>query len=100
MYCDDVRLCCAHEMIEFLHGAPCAVCVELKNFYLFVFCFGGLLFVSCMGVCGSLRVWGCEELWWVILGWRRMEVCVIGICGRVGTCRLYSVWSVGSECGV
>ena len=39
LYCDDVRLCCAHEMLEFLHGAPYAVCVELKNFYLFVFCF-------------------------------------------------------------
>ena len=47
MYCEDVKLCCAHEMLEFLHGAPYAVCGELKNFYLF----GGLL-------CG----WGCEEL--------------------------------------
>ena len=36
LYCDDVRLCCAHEMLEFLHGAPYVVCVELKNFYLFV----------------------------------------------------------------
>ena len=52
MYCDDVRLCCAHEMREFLHGAPYAVCVELKNFYLFVFCFGGLLFVACVTVFG------------------------------------------------
>ena len=34
---------------------------ELNNFYLFVFCFGGLLFVSCV------RVWGCEELGWVLL---------------------------------
>ena len=50
MYCDDVRLCCAQEMLEFLHGAPYAVCVELKNFYLFVFCFEGL---SCVGVCGT-----------------------------------------------
>ena len=49
-YCDDVRLRCAHEMLEFLHGAPYAVCVELNNFYLFVFCFGGFLFVSCAGV--------------------------------------------------
>ena len=30
-------------MFKFFHGAPYAVCVELKNFYLFVFCFGGLL---------------------------------------------------------
>ena len=28
-----------------------------------------------------------------------MDVCVMGICGRVGTCRLYSVKSVGSEYG-
>ena len=52
LYC-DVRLCYAHEMLKFFHGAPYAVCVELKNFYLFVFCFGGLLFVSCVGVCGA-----------------------------------------------
>ena len=71
MYCDDVRLCSAHEMLKFFHGAPYAVCVELKNFDLFVFCYGGLLFVSCVGVC-----W-CGEL-----GWRRMEVCVMGICGE------------------
>ena len=38
-------------MFKFFHGAPYAVCVELKNFYLFVFCFGGLLFVACVGVC-------------------------------------------------
>ena len=57
-------------MFKFFHGAPYAVCVELKNFYLFVFCFGGLLFVACVGVC------------------RRMEVCVVG---KVGTGRLYSV---------
>ena len=66
LYCDDVRLCCTQEMLKFFHGAPYAVCVELKNFYLFVFCFGGILFVSCVGVCG------CEEL-----GWRRMEVWVV-----------------------
>ena len=65
LYCDAVRLCGAHEMLEFLPGAPYAVCVELKNFHLFVFCFGGLLFVSCLGV------WGCGEL-----VWRRMEDCV------------------------
>ena len=38
-------------MFKFFHGAPYAVCVELKNFYLFVFCFGGLLFVACI-FCG------------------------------------------------
>ena len=37
-------------MFKLFHGAPYAVCVELKNFYLFVFCFGGL----CL-----LRVWEC-----------------------------------------
>ena len=34
----------------------------LNNFYLFVFCFGGLLFVACVGVCrcGDVRGWrGC-----------------------------------------
>ena len=63
-------------MFKFFHGAPYAVCVELKNFYLFVFCFGGLLFVACGG---SVQVWG------------RMEVCVVGKCGgesgRVGCIR-------------
>ena len=49
-------------MFKFFHGAPYAVCVELKNFYLFVFCFGGL--VCC--VCRSVRVWGCEVLAWVL----------------------------------
>ena len=83
MYCDDVMLCCAHDMLEFLHGAPYAVCVELKNFYLFVFCFGGLLFVSCVTVCryGWGWWWRCEELGWVLSEGRRMEVCVMGICG-------------------
>ena len=76
LYCYDVRMCCAHEMLEFLHGAPYDVCVELKNFYLLMFCFGGLLFDLCVGVCG------CEELGWVLFGWRRMEVCVMGICGE------------------
>ena len=79
LYCDDVRLCCAHEMLKFFHGTPYAVCVELKNFYFYVFCFGGVLFWGyfvCF-VCGSVRVWGCEEL-----GWRRIEVCVMGICGE------------------
>ena len=77
MYCDDARLCCAHEMLKFFHGASYAVCVELKDFYLFVFCFGALV---CF-VCGS------EGL---LLGWRRMEVCVMGMwreSGRVGCIR-------------
>ena len=52
MYCDDVRLCCEQEVLKFLHGAPYAVCVELKNLYLFVFYFGGPLFASCVYVCG------------------------------------------------
>ena len=34
-----------------------------------------------------------------MLGGWRMDVCVMGLCGGVGTCRLYSVYSVGSECG-
>ena len=42
--------CCTHEMLKFFHGASYAICVELKNLYLFVFCFGGLLFVSCVGI--------------------------------------------------
>ena len=36
MVTTSVRLCCVHEMLDFLHGAPYAVCVELNNFYLFV----------------------------------------------------------------
>ena len=67
LYCDDVRLCCAHEMLEFLHCAPYAVCVELKHFYLFVYCFWSSF--VCF-VCQSVRVWGCEEMGWVLLGWR------------------------------
>ena len=59
-------------MFKFFHGAPYAVCVELKNFYLCVLFWRS--FVCC--VCGSVQVWG------------RMEVCVVG---RVGTGRLYSV---------
>ena len=57
LYCD-----------ELLHGAPYAICVELKYLYFFVFCFGGILFVSCVTVCGSR--WGVcgEELVWVVLG--------------------------------
>ena len=78
LYCDDVMLCCAHEMLEFFHGAPYAVCVELKNFDLCVLFWRSFV---CF-VCGSVRVWECEELGWVLLGWRRMEVCVMGICGE------------------
>ena len=60
LYCDDVRLCYEQEMFKFFHGTPYAVCVELKNLYLFVFCFGGLLFVACVVVCGDVRGWsGC-----------------------------------------
>ena len=73
MYCDD-RLCCAHKMLEFLHTAPYTVCVELKNFYHFVFCFGGILFVSCVAVRG------CEELGWVLLG--EASVCHVSSMGR------------------
>ena len=57
-------------MFQFFHGAPYSVCVQLKNFYLVVFCFGGLLFVACVGVC--------RFVWW-------------GNVGRVRTGRLYSV---------
>ena len=67
---------CAH---EFLHGAPYAVCVELKHFYLFVFGFGGLLFVLCVTVCGcGVAMWRAGKG----AVWRRMEVCVMGIYGE------------------
>ena len=56
LYCDDVRLCCEKEMFKFFHG-----------FVLEVFCL--------------LRVWGCEGLE-CMLGWQRMEVCVMRICGE------------------
>ena len=37
-------------------------------------------------------MWGCEELGWVLLVGRRIEVCVMGICGESrDVCRLYSV---------
>ena len=35
-----------YEMFEFPHGVPYVICIELKYFYFFVFCFGGILFVS------------------------------------------------------
>ena len=62
-------------MLEFLHGAPYAVCVELKNF--FSLCVSSWRSPVCL-VCGGVRAWGCEELGWVLLG----EVCVMGICGE------------------
>ena len=71
-------------MFKFFHGAPYSVCVVLKNFYLFVFCFGGLLFVACVRVCRCGDIW--RFVWW-------------GNMGRVGTGRLYSVLGVRSECG-
>ena len=43
-------------MLKFFHGAPYTVYVELKNFYLIVFCFGGLLFVACVE-CEDVRGW-------------------------------------------
>ena len=41
-----------YEMFEFLHGAPYDICIELIFYYFFVFCFGGILFVSCVTMCG------------------------------------------------
>ena len=41
-------------------------------------------------MCGSVRVWGCEELGCVLLG----EVCVMGICGE--SRNVYVVFSL--EC--
>ena len=42
-------------MFKFFHGAPYAVCIELNNFYLFLF---WRSFVCC--VCGDVRGWrGC-----------------------------------------
>ena len=69
MYCDDVRRCCAHEMLKFFHGASYAVCVDLKNFNLCV------LFV-CF-VCGDVRSWGGDI--WKFVWW--------GESGRVGCIR-------------
>ena len=43
-----------YEMFEFLHGVPYAICVELKYLYFIVFCFGGILFVSCVTMCGCV----------------------------------------------
>ena len=54
LYCDDVRLCCAQVMLKLCHGAPYAVCVELKNFYLCVLFWRSFV---CF-VCGDVRSWG------------------------------------------
>ena len=64
-----------HEMLEFLHGAPYAVCVELKNFNLCVLYSRSFV---CF-VCGSVRMWGAGV---GAVGGRRLEVCVMGICGE------------------
>ena len=48
-------------MFKFFHGAPYAVCVELKNFISLCFVLE-VLFVACVGVCGcgDVRGWrGC-----------------------------------------
>ena len=50
-----------YEVFEFLHRARYAICVELKYFYLFLFCFGCILFVSCVTVCGC--GWGEVKSW-------------------------------------
>ena len=45
-------------MFKFFHGAPYAVCVELKNFYLCVLFWRS--FVCCVCGCGDVRGWrGC-----------------------------------------
>ena len=57
LYCDDVRLCCEQEMLKFFHGAPYAVCVELKN--CLSLCV--LFWRSCLfrvWECGDVRSWG------------------------------------------
>ena len=56
LYCDDVRLCCEQYMFKFFHSAPYAIYVELKNFYLFVFGFGGLV-RGWRGCCWGGDVW-------------------------------------------
>ena len=71
-----VMYCMQFVMFKLFHTAPYAVGVELKNYYLFV------LFVLEVFCLLRVLVWGCEGLGWVLLGWRRMEVCVMGICGE------------------
>ena len=61
-----VRLCYEQYMFKFFHCAPYAVCVELKNVYLFVFCFGGLLFVG-VATYGSLCGGESRDVW-VVFG--------------------------------
>ena len=55
-----------YEMFEFLHGAPYAICVQLKYLYLFVLCFGGILFVSCVTLygCGGGEVMSWDGWCW------------------------------------
>ena len=54
--------------------------VLLMPFALSLIFFISLCFV--LEVFCLLHVWGCEGLVWVLLGWRRMEVCMMGICGE------------------
>ena len=57
-------------MLEFLYGVSYAVCVELNNFYLFVF---EVFCLFRVWQCGDVKSWdGC------CLG----EVCVMGVCGE------------------
>ena len=76
--------CVVCEMFESLHGAPYAVCVELKNFYLCVLFWRSFVCFVCdsvpVWVGGGWR-WLCVELGWLLLGGHPMEVCVMGICG-------------------
>ena len=74
-----------YEVFEFLHCALYVICVELKYFYVFVFCFGGILFLSCVTMCrsgGGACVVGMVKSWdgWC-WGGLHMDVCVMGICG-------------------
>ena len=74
-------------MFKFFHGAPYAVCVELKNFYLFVFCFGGLLFIACVGVCGCGDVRGWRGCCGVVTYGSLCDGDMWGESGRVGCIR-------------
>ena len=85
-------------MLEFLHGAPYAICVELKYIYFFVFCFGGILFVSCLTVCRCGCGCGCmgggELKSWDGWCWGASYGCLCdgNMWGESG--------HVGSECGL
>ena len=84
-----VRMRCF--FFEFLNGAHYAVCLELKNFYLFcVFCFGGLLFVSCItvGVGADVDVKSWDGCCWGALYGRLCDGNMWGESGRVGC-----IWS-------